>query len=105
MVAFGRVICGFKHLEKLNKMMLNTATEIPPFNINICDSGVVLNRPSTNQSRKSTSSNVSGVRSPKGGRNDPLQFGVSYQTFYIQTFIIKYPLVSLYFLQPEDAHN
>ncbi|KAL4484943.1 hypothetical protein ABPG74_020120 [Tetrahymena malaccensis] len=77
MVAFGRVISGFKHLEKLNKMTLNTTSDIPPFSINICDSGVVVGRPSTNQSRKSTSSNISGIaiRSPKSGRNDPLQFG------------------------------
>lgn len=57
MVAFGRVVSGFKHLEKLNKLMLNFTSEIPPFNINICDSGVLPSRPSTNQSRKSNNAN------------------------------------------------
>jgi cyclophilin family peptidyl-prolyl cis-trans isomerase len=48
MVGFGRVISGFKHLEKINKMMSSSHTEIPPFNISICDSGTVQSRPSTN---------------------------------------------------------
>ena len=41
MVAFGRVISGFNHLEKINKIMVKQSSEIPPFNIIICDSGVV----------------------------------------------------------------
>lgn len=41
MVAFGRVISGFKHLEKLNKILpVSSFTQIPSFNITICDSGI-----------------------------------------------------------------
>lgn len=53
MVAFGRVVSGFKNLEKINKIMLNLSSEIPPFNVIISDSGILSSRPSTNQSRKS----------------------------------------------------
>lgn len=69
MVAFGRVTAGLKHLEKINKMIARVNSEIPPFNVILCDSGVLQSRPSTNMSRKSAVSLTKHLNGGGGSSN------------------------------------